>query len=367
MTLILSNEEIADLLPMSECLAWMEDAYRELGGDRAISRPRTDMVAPAQDDGRYIFKTMDGLLPKYEIAALRLNSDVIRWTAESSSLLKKKVPAGTGGTWIGLVLLFSTRTGEPLAILPDGVIQQLRVAATQAIGAKYLARPDAAVYAQIGSGWQASGQAWAMAHVRKFREIRVYSPTKSNRERLAATLRDRLGIAVRAVNDAAEAARGADIVGSATNSLTPAVEYDWLSPGAHVNAVKTSDVDVEVLHHCQQVVLHTHIGEPANYVIGRGEQPIFGHDPKEILGGAVAEARAARVPRQFDPRGRPDLSQIVSGAVAAAPPGSLTCFLNNMGHGVQFAAVGALALDRARRRRIGRTIPTEWFTQTVHS
>ncbi len=66
----------------------------------------------------------------------------------------------------------------------DGVMQQLRVAATQAIGAKYLAHADAGIYAQIGSGWQASGQALAMAHIRKFREIRVFSPTKANRERL---------------------------------------------------------------------------------------------------------------------------------------------------------------------------------------
>jgi alanine dehydrogenase len=367
MTLILSNEEIADLLPMSDCLDRMEDAYRELGNDRAINRPRTDMCAPAQEGGRYIFKTMDGLLPKYDVAALRLNSDVIRWTAESSAVLKQKEPMGPGGTWIGLVLLFSTKNGEPLAIIPDGVIQQLRVAATQAIGAKYLAHPDAGVYAQLGAGWQASGQALAMAHVRKFREIRVFSPTKANREKLAATLRDRLGIPVRAVDSAPEAARGADIVGTATNSLTPVVKYEWLSPGAHVNTVKTSDVDVGVIDRCEQVVLHTQIGEPANYVIGRGEQPIIGHDPKEVLDGGVAEARAAQAPRKFDPKGRPDIAQIISGAVAAAPPGSLTCFINNMGHGVQFAALGALAVERARQRGIGRTIPTEWFTQTVHS
>ncbi len=155
------------------------------------------------------------MLPKYEVAALRLNSDVIRWSASSSSVLKQKEPMGPGGTWIGLVMLFSTRNGEPLAIIPDGVIQQLRVAATQAIGAKYLAHPDASIYAQIGSGWQGSGLALAMAHVRKFREIRVFSPTKANRERLADSLRDRFGIIVRTVDDAAEAMQGADIVGTA--------------------------------------------------------------------------------------------------------------------------------------------------------
>jgi alanine dehydrogenase len=367
MTLILSNEEIAELLPIPECLDRMEDAYRELGHDRAINRPRSDMCALPQEGGRYIFKTMDGMLPKYEVAALRLNSDVVRWPAGSSTVLKQKEPTGPGGTWIGLVLLFSTRNGEPLAIVPDGVIQQLRVAATQAIAAKYLAHPDARVYAQIGSGWQGSGLALAMAHVRKFEEIRVFSPTRANREKLADSLRGRLGITVRAVDDPAEAMRGADIVGTATNSLTPVVKYEWLSAGAHVNTVKTAEVGVDVLDRCQQVVLHTQIGEPANYVIGRGQEPIYGHDPNEVLGGEAVNVRTSRLSRKFDQQGRPDITQIVSGKVQAAPPGSLTCFINNMGHGVQFAALGALAYERARKRGVGRSIPTEWLTQTVHS
>ena len=118
---------------------------------------------------------------------------------------------------------------------------------------------------------------------------------------------------------------------------------------------------------CQQVVLHTQIGKPANYVIGRGQQPIYGHDPKEALDGAVAATLTSRLSRTFDQEGRPDITQIVSGKVEAAPPGSLTCFLNNMGHGVQFAALGALACERAKERGIGRSIPTEWLLQTVHS
>jgi ornithine cyclodeaminase/alanine dehydrogenase-like protein (mu-crystallin family) len=367
MTLILSNEEVAELLPIADCLDRMEDTYRELGNDRAISRPRTDIYAPQQESGRYIFKTMDGMLPKYEIAALRLNSDFIRWQADSSSVLKKKEPMGPGGTWIGLVMLFSTLNGEPLAIIPDGVIQQLRVAATQAIGAKYLAHPDASVYAQIGSGWQGSGQALAMAHVRKLREIRVFSPTKANRENLAETLRKRLNIAIRAVDSAEEAMRGADIIGTATNSVTPVVKYEYLSPGAHVNSIKTTEVDVDVLERCHQVVLHTQSGKPANYVIGKGQEPIYGHDPKEALGGAVAQTLTTSIKKTFDQRGRPDIAQIVSGKVEAAPPGSLTCFLNNMGHGVQFAALGALACERAKARGVGRSIPTDWLCQTVHS
>ncbi len=53
------------------------------------------------------------------------------------------------------------------------------------------------------------------------------------------------------------------------------LKYEWLSPGAHINSIKTAEVGVDVLDRCQQVVLHTQIGEPANYVVGRGQQPIM--------------------------------------------------------------------------------------------
>ena len=82
----------------------------------------------------------------------------------------------------------------------------------------------------------------------------------------------------------------------------------------------------------------------------------------------MRETRAsAYVPR------RSERAQLTFGSAAptrfssAAPPGSLTCFLNNMGHGVQFAALGALACERAKARGIGRSIPIEWLLQTVHS
>ena len=79
MTVILNNDEITKLLPMARCLAQLDEAYRELGEGRAISRPRSDIYGPLHDNGRYVFKTMDGMVPKFEVAAVRLNSDVIQW------------------------------------------------------------------------------------------------------------------------------------------------------------------------------------------------------------------------------------------------------------------------------------------------
>jgi len=161
MTVILNNDEITKLLPMAQCLAQLDEAYRELGEGRAISRTRSDIYGPLHDNGRYVFKTMDGMVSKFEVAAVRLNSDVIQWGAGPGGIRKDKQRTAPGEKFVGLILLFSTRNGEPLAIMPDGVIQRLRVACANALGAKYMAPAHASIYALIGSGWQASAQAVA--------------------------------------------------------------------------------------------------------------------------------------------------------------------------------------------------------------
>lgn len=60
-----------------------------------------------------------------------------------------------------------------------------------------------------------------MAAVRPLREIRVYSPTQENREKLAAELRDTLKIKVVAAESAEAAVKGADIVGRGTTVSRP--------------------------------------------------------------------------------------------------------------------------------------------------
>lgn len=366
MTLILDNSEIAELLPMPDCLARLNETYQELGERRAISRPRSDIYGPIHDNGRYIFKTMDGLVPKYEIAAIRLNSDVIRWNRGPAGIVKEKQPTAPGNKWVGLVLLFSTRTGEPLAIMPDGVMQRLRVACTNALAVRYMTPETAGVFALLGSGWQASGQALAIASVRRLQEIRIFSPTRANRERLATELKQALGIKVIPTEDAQTAVSGADIVGAATNSVTPVIELDWLAPHAHVTCVKELELGDGVLDHCKLVVVHTRLDRPANYIVGEDEHPIYAHDPEEGVSQAAKQTRSTRARSQTDLTKQADLAQLVTGKVKLPAAGSMTCFVNAIGTGIQFAALGSLAYERAKSRGMGREIPTDWLLEDVH-
>src|SRR3989304_2128275 len=181
--LILSNEEIESFLSIETCIDALERAYRSWDQGKAINRPRTDLVLPsANEGGVYAFKSMEAGLYDPPVVALRINSDIIRWNQQGSRVIKTKVPAASGDKYVGLVLLFSTGSGEPLAIFPDGVVQRMRVASSSAIAARHLAREDAGTLALFGSGWQAGSHLPAMCGVRNIKRVTVFSPTKANRE-----------------------------------------------------------------------------------------------------------------------------------------------------------------------------------------
>ena len=126
--LILSNQDIEKILPVGACLDVLEEAYRDLGNGMAATVPRYDVFSPTKPKEFYEYKTMSGVLPRRNVAALRLNSSVVKWYEKAGGIRKDKLPVAGGDKFVGLVLLFSTETGEPLAIFPDGYVQKLRVA-----------------------------------------------------------------------------------------------------------------------------------------------------------------------------------------------------------------------------------------------
>lgn len=364
MTLILSNEEIEKLLPMADCLEAVEASFRDLGAGQAVNRPRSDLYSPTPHAGaRHVFKSMEGSLPRLGVTALRLNSDVIRWQSGSGGARKVKAPAANG-RWVGLILLFSHETGAPLAILPDGIIQRLRVGATNALAARELAPRDASVYGLLGAGWQAGAQVMAMAMVRELREIRVYSPTPEKRRAFAAEMSERTGVRVIPVDTPLEAVEGAHILGTATNAVTPVIDPDWVAPGVHVTCVKVLEVHPGLVEKCALTVVSTRRWAPDSYIVGRGEDSLRLHDPRAAIG---LQPDAVRADEGLDLSTMPDLPDLLSGKVSIpTDPEAATCFINVMGLGTQFAALGDLACRRARAAGLGREIPTEWFLEDVH-
>lgn len=145
------------------------------------------------------------------------------------------VNAGTGiPSHSAMILLFDPKDGQPLAVLDGRLITEMRTAATSVAVARKIAPKDASVLAILGSGVQAQSHLEAMTHVWPFKEIRVWSRTPANADRFAAAHKS---YGIRVTADAATAVRGADIVVTATSSMTPVLQGAWLKPGAFVASV----------------------------------------------------------------------------------------------------------------------------------
>jgi ornithine cyclodeaminase/alanine dehydrogenase-like protein (mu-crystallin family) len=178
MTLILSNKDVEQLLTMPECIAALEQSYVELAAGRGLSRTRSDCLVPTGRDGaHYSLKSMDGVIPQLGIGAVRINSDIITMPKVGNNVRRVKVPAAPNDRYVGLVLLFSTENGEPLAILPDGVMQRFRVGAASGLGIKYLARKNSKTLGIIGSGGQAGTQLMAACAVRDIEKDPLLQPS----------------------------------------------------------------------------------------------------------------------------------------------------------------------------------------------
>jgi ornithine cyclodeaminase/alanine dehydrogenase-like protein (mu-crystallin family) len=139
----------------------------------------------------------------------------------------------------GAVLLFSTETGEILAMMNASAITAQRTAAASGLATRLLSRKDAKELAVIGAGVQARTHIRAISCVRSIKRARIASRGISNAQKLANEMRLECDFELVPVETAKDAVEGADIIVTATNSHDPVLQRDWISPGAHINAIGT--------------------------------------------------------------------------------------------------------------------------------
>jgi ornithine cyclodeaminase len=139
-------------------------------------------------------------------------------------------------TIIGSYLLSSGKTGEMLAMVEGGELTARRTAATSALAARYLSRPDSKTLLVAGTGRLSLNLMQAHAIYRPLNRFLVWGRNGSKAEDTAAQARA-LGLAAEAVRDLAEAAGEADIISCATLSEAPLIRGAWLKPGTHLDLV----------------------------------------------------------------------------------------------------------------------------------
>jgi len=363
--LFIHNDIVDRILSMKECIEIQEEAFKALESGSAIHRPRIDMYTPTErTNGYYRWGTMEGWYG--DVFAIRMKSDVMTWPKSGNGSWTEEKYCIEPGTFCGLIMLFSSRNGEPLAIINDGVLQHMRVGAGAGLGVKYLARQDAATVGMLGSGGMARTFLRAFCEVRSIKRCKVYSPTRKNRDAYAAEMSAELKIEVVPVDSAQEAARGADILSTATDSMKPTIEPAWLEPGMHVAMLGPHEISPAA---------ETRFDVKIRQGIGGLRLPETERIRREIGGSPIAwiagtRDQMERLPGKTKGSGfgvdYPDFCDLVYGRAEGRTSDSQITFYHNIGNqGLQFASVGGLVWRKACELGLGRTLPTEWFVQDI--
>jgi len=362
--IFLTNEHIQQVLDMPACIDAMEAAYHELNEERAGYRPRIDFYVPGEPH-YYRWGTMEGASRRLGVFAIRMKSDMLAWENQNGYMVEDKYCIERG-RYCGLIFLTSTRNAEPLALMNDGYLQHMRVGACAGLGTKYLARENSRVLAMIGSGGMARTYATAIKHVRRIEAMRVFSPTRANRESYAREMREKLDIEVVPVDSPEKALKGADVVALTTDSLVPVIKAQWLEPGMHINNVRNNEAGPDVL---ERVDIIARLGTSTLFAdrsaahVTTGSDGMFGY-----IAGTEEEKRKIPV-APFHAIDNPEIGtipDIMAGRWAGRTDDRQITFLNNQGtQGLQFAAVGGTAYNLAKAKGLGHPLPLEWFTQSI--
>jgi alanine dehydrogenase len=158
------------------------------------------------------------------------------------------------------VTLYDGKTGAMTAILEADLLGQFRTGAASGVATKKLARADATTAGCFGTGKQARTQILAVCKVRPIKKVHVYGRDADRCKAFAEEMSREAGAEVVSVEKPEEAARGMDVVITATTAREPVLFGEWVSPGQHLNLIGSNylakaEADVEVFRRATLVAV----------------------------------------------------------------------------------------------------------------
>ncbi|MFP3951855.1 MAG: ornithine cyclodeaminase family protein [Candidatus Bathyarchaeia archaeon] len=220
--LILSDNDIAEVLEMEETIDVVEEAFSEYARGGVVMPPRSTIM-----------------IDKHEGSISFMPSYIERSEAEAAKIISiyPKNPERGFPTTMAWIVVNDPKTGELLAFMDATYITAMRTGAITGVAAKYLAPRDSEIAGVYGAGVQGRTQAWAASTVLDLDQIKVYDIDREARQKFASEMTEKLGIEVKSVDNARYASEDADIIMTATTSSKPVFKRDWLGEKVHVSAI----------------------------------------------------------------------------------------------------------------------------------
>ena len=218
--LLITEEQVRELLPMGECVARLRECFAALGRGEAWNVARRRLFLPNGTVMHQLAGAWGGYLG----------------TKIYTTNVKR-------GAMHFHVLLYDAASAEPLALIEANHLGQIRTGAASGVATELLATAAVNDVALIGTGFQAWTQLEAVLSVRRAQRVRVYSRKPEKRESFAARASAAFGVEVTAAPTAEACVRGAQVVTTATYAKDPVIEVGWVEEGAHVNATGSNQAD----------------------------------------------------------------------------------------------------------------------------
>ncbi|MGH9794922.1 MAG: ornithine cyclodeaminase family protein [Candidatus Acidiferrales bacterium] len=316
MALLLGEADVRKLLTMPMAIEAVEEGFQRLAAGTAVLHMRQHLNLPEKTYLHYM-AAADRIGGYMGMKIYTVVSDALRF----------------------VVLLYSIRTGELLAMIEANYLGQMRTGAASGVATKYMARADSTTVGVIGTGGQARTQLEAMTHVREIKRVRAFSRDPERRSAFAREMMHELGVPVEAVDSAEAAVRDMDIVITATSSSRPVLMGAWLTPGAHINAIGANfpqkrELDDEAVARAGLIVADS-----------REQSMLEAGDLIRALGDDAARWSLVR-----------ELSEVVAGgATGRTNPRQITLFKSN-GIAIEDVMTAARVYEAARARNCGREV-----------
>ena len=325
-TLLISDREIHELLPMGECIEVMRQALESVAQGTSVLPLRTVLRLEGTTNA---FASMPA----------------VYGTGADAAIGAKVITVFPGNdatpfdSHIGVVLLFDAQHGSLLAILDASSITAIRTAAVSGLATRLLANGDADEVALLGAGVLALPHLDAMCEARPIKRVRVWSRNQARAESFAAKARARHDVDVRVSPSARDAVTDAPIVCTITSSRTPILEGAWLAPGAHVNAVGASmssarELDAAAVRSSLLFVdrRESALAEAGDFLMARAE-------------GAVDDAHI-----------RGEIGELSRGSIAGRTSHSDITLFKSLGLAVEDVATAQFVHAKARERKLGTSV-----------
>ena len=321
--LFLSGNDIKNALSMKEAIEAVKSAFVQLSSGKAQVPLRSRIDVTEEDCALF----MPVYLPEQE----RIGLKSVTVYPENKKQGRPAIQA--------MVMVFNAHDGSPEAILDGELLTAMRTGAASGLATDLLAKKEANTLALFGAGVQGRWQFLAVNAVRPLKAVFVVDRDDRRAENLVKEIQQLFPNMRVETASPRQAVAAADIICTATTSLQPVFEDDWIKPGTHINGIGSFKPDIQEIP--QETVQRARVFVDSRQACLQEAGDLL----IPLKKGLISEAHVLG-----------EIGQVAAGELKGRTDERQITFFKSVGNGVQDLATAAVAISKAKAMGLGQTI-----------